>query len=717
MSAKDAIARRRRLTYRYLTSVACALAAAAACFAIPLPSGADATLLDFQIAARARIFPPRPLDESSVAQSPVAIVALDRRSLDAPELVTYPRVFFEPGWAAALTAVMEAGAKAAAFDEIFAYDPNTFPGIGPNFAVPFLATLHRYRGRVILARSATTLPARPFAFSVGYDSLGLAEISQDPDGRYRHLESRIGSSAGPQPTLSALLLNRAGFTMPPEVLIAPRRHLESIPTYSMIDVIRCARSGSQALRDAFGGKIVLFGGTLPEEDRKPTASRFLRPLLEDSAPAACGLRRMRASDRSSNTVPGVFLHAAAVEAVATGDLTASAPPSIVALVSAIAAGLGAIAGLVMAPWTAVGAAAIMLAVLIFSTVVALQRDYWIPLAIPLAGLMAAPGVAYAVRYLVEDRVRRHVQHAFGRYLSPAIVERLAGDPSSLALGGELREVTVMFADLTGFTKLSARVDPEALTAAVNRYLGYIVEQVENTEGYVDKFIGDAVMAFWGAPATDPDHALNAVRAGIAAAERIQRARIEDEARGAEGFEVKIGINSGSALVGNVGTENRYNYTAVGETVNLASRLERAPEIYSCQVVIGPRTAELVSSEFLLRELDWLLVKGAKAHLAVYEPITVRAVASAEQVARASQFAEALARYRARRFEEAASLWEDLARREGGSDATDDRSNGTALENPPAVMARRARGLIAHPPAAAWEGVYATNPEVNDDPES
>ncbi|MFI5352382.1 MAG: adenylate/guanylate cyclase domain-containing protein [Candidatus Binatales bacterium] len=716
MSARPAIARR-RLAYRYFTSLGCALAAAAACIAIPQPLAADATLLDFQIAARARLFPPGPVGESAAAQSPVAVVALDRGSLDAPELTTYPRVFFEPGWAAALTAVMEAGAKAAAFDEIFAYDPNTFPGIGPNFALPFLATLHKYRDRVILARSATTLPARPFAFSVGYDSLGLAEISQDPDGRYRHLESGIDTSAGPQPTLSALALSRAGLTMPASVLVAPRRHLESIPTYSMIDVIRCARVGSPALHDAFGGKIVLFGGTLPEEDRKPTAARFLRPPLAGPPLAACGLRRMGASDPSSNTVPGVFLHAAAVEAVATGDLTASAPTPIVALVAAIAAGLGAIAGMVLAPWTAVGAVAAMAAMLALSTVVALQRDYWIPLAIPLVALVIAPGVAYSMRYLVEERSRRHVQHAFGRYLAPAIVNRLADDPSALKLGGELREITVMFADLTGFTEVSARLDPEALTAAVNRYLGYIVEQVESTEGYVDKFIGDAVMAFWGAPAADPDHALNAVRAAVAAAERIQRARIEDEARGAEGFAVTIGINSGPALVGNVGTEKRYNYTAVGEAVNLASRLESAPDIYSCRVVIGPRTADLVSGEFLLRELDWLLVKGASARLAVYEPIAERAAASAEQVARAEQFTEALGRYRARRFEDAASIWEDLARKESEADLSGDPSNGAAQDNPPAAMARRARGLIARPPADGWDGVYITNPEVNDDPQS
>ena len=181
--------------------------------------------------------------------------------------------------------------------------------------------------------------------------------------------------------------------------------------------------------------------------------------------------------------------------------------------------------------------------------------------------------------------------------------------------------------------------------------------------------------------------------------------------------MKIGINSGPALVGNVGTEKRYNYTAVGETVNLASRLESAPEIYSCPVVIGPRSAELVTSEFLLRELDWLLVKGAGAHLAVYEPIVERAAASVRQVANAEQFAEALGCYRARRFADAVAIWEDLARKESEGDAARDRSNSAAPDNPPAAMARRARGLISRPPAAGWDGVYISNPEVNDDRQS
>ena len=150
----------------------------------------------------------------------------------------------------------------------------------------------------------------------------------------------------------------------------------------------------------------------------------------------------------------------------------------------------------------------------------LATDIWIPLALPFFALAAAPVIAHVVRYLIEERTRQRIQHAFSHYLSPAIVDRLASDTSALKLGGELREVTVMFADLSGFTALSGKVEPEVLTQMTNQYLGYIVESVEATVGYVDKFIGDAVMAIWGAPVADRKHAVNGIRAAMAAAARI-----------------------------------------------------------------------------------------------------------------------------------------------------------------------------------------------------
>ena len=237
---------------------------------------------------------------------------------------------------------------------------------------------------------------------------------------------------------------------------------------------------------------------------------------------------------------------------------------------------------------------------------------------------------------------------------------------------------------------------EVLTRVTNEYLGYIVEEVESTGGYVDKFIGDAVMAMWGAPAADPRHATNAVRAALAAVARIHAKRARAEARGELGYGVKIGVNSGPAVVGNVGTEKRYNYTAVGETVNVASRLESVPGIYSCDVVVGPRTAEQARADFFWVELDTIRVKGREAPLALFEPLGPIDVVTPAQHEHARQFAEALADYRAMRFAEAAAAWEAL-----GAGARE----WSAAANPATVMAARARAFALKPPPEPWDGVW------------
>lgn len=477
--------------------------------------------------------------------------------------------------------------------------------------------------------------------------------------------------------------------MPAEVVLTPRRHLERIPTYALVDVLRCATQAPDALAHAFKGKIVMVGGTTPEEDRRLSSGRFLRPEQTDSPLLhPCGLRRLASSDPGSSSVPGVFLHAAAIDAVMGERVTSVVPTLAVAGLTAATGAGGAALGLALSPWLAAGMI-VSIAVLLFAgALAALAADLWLPLALPLSALVISPAVAYVVRYLVEERTRRRIQNAFSHYLAPAIVDRLAVDPSALTLGGERRDVTVMFADLSGFTALSGTVEPEVLTRLTNEYLGYIVEQIEATGGYVDKFIGDAVLAIWGAPAPDARHAVNAIRAARAAVMRIRRERHAAQARGEIGFSVKIGLNSGPAVVGNVGTARRYNYTAVGETVNVASRLESVPTAYGCQVAIGPRTAELAKNDFVLRELDWIRVKGGQAPIAVYEPLGERSGATPEQIDRAQQFAEALAHYRGMRFADASAIWDVLARDERDTSALPDEQ--PQLQSPPAIMAARAR---------------------------
>ena len=682
--------------YRVTTPVACALVTGLIAIAARGPVPGDGLVLDLLVAARSVAFGVA----DDPASSPVAVIAIDAASLDSEALAPYPRTLMGPVWARTIDAVMGAGARAVGFDLIFSYHAGRLAALGlsglADYDRPFLRALGQHRERVVVARTADHFPADPYVAVLGDEAaLGMSEISADPDGIYRTISAARATDDGPRPGLAGALLARAGSTMPATVVVAPRRHLERIPAYSLSAVHDCARVAPEALAAALRGKIVLVGTTLPEEDRKLSTGRFLRPERAAAGPLhPCGLRRLGPSVPGSRTVPGVFLHAAAIEAVETGHVLRTVSPWVIAALAALVAVLATVIGLTLTPWRAAAVTVGLGAILAAVGTAALARDLWVPLALPLTAAIASPVVAYVVRYVVEERTRQRIQRAFGRYLSPAVVGRLAEDPAALTLGGETRDVTVMFADLSGFTALSGRVGPEVLTRVTNEYLGYIVEQVEATGGYVDKFIGDAVMGIWGAPAADPDHATHAVRAALATVRRIGEAREAAQARGELGYGVKIGLNSGAAVVGNVGTENRYNYTAIGETVNVASRLESVPGIYAASVVVGPITAELAAAHFLLRELDAIKVKGREKPLAVFEPLAPARDATDEQRSHARRYEDALAHYRAMRFADAQAIWRGLA-----------ASAGPSLAGPPRVMADRAAAFLEEPPPAPWDGVW------------
>ena len=678
----------------YKPAVIASLAAAAG--ALTLASGGtgpgEGLLFDVLVYARSYIAVPVAADASAVA-----VVAIDQESLDAEELKDRPRALMAPEWAKIVEGLIAAGAQVVGFDVIFAYSGNQLVA---DFDAPLLETLARHRDRVVLARSEATVPYIAYLGALGAledpDRLGMASLDPDTDGVFRRVRNALPTG---EPTLTEVVMRRAGRAMPPVTLIAPRRHLESIPTYAMADVLRCAEKDPRALAAAFKGRIVIVGGTHPDEDRKPSSSRWLSPPIDKEPPlSACGLRRLPASAPHAKTVPGVFIHAGALDAVVSGRPTLTAPRPAVALLSGGMAVAGGWFGLFLPPLATAGAVLFAGIVLFGLGTAALESDVWIPLVLPLATLVVAPLVAYVLRYLFEERLRQRIAEAFTAFAPRHLVEQLAEDPSALKFGGDARDVSVMFADLVGSTALSTRLPPGELMQIVNDHLATIADAVEATGGYVDKFIGDAVMGLWGAPVSHAQPALGAVRAAMIA----ERAITEMNAGAAADrkLSIKIGINSGSAIVGLVGTPHRYNYTAVGEIVNLAARLESIPGLYACRVALGEETARLVADDVLLRELDRVLVKGAAAPIRVYEPIAELSAATTEQQLAAKRYAEALALYRAMRFEEAAKIWDQLATPEPPNPL----AHAGHPVNPPGVMAQRARELAASPPPADWDGV-------------
>jgi adenylate cyclase len=639
---------------------------------------------------------------------PVAVIAVDRASLASSELAATPRVLFGPFWAKLIDGLAKADVKAIGFDIIFGYSANRFPGLAAQYDRDFYDALARHHQRLVLARSAG-LPVAPPVEGAVYDldgdagneepaAIAFAELIPDSDGIQRRVSPHLRTSDGHLlPTFSAALLARAQATaMPNPLLLAPAAPLETIPSYRLIDVLRCLDQRPAAVAQAFSGKVVLIGSNLPEEDRKRTPDRFMdqRPvgLAENGS---CRLGRLGASHIEGGTTPGVFVHAAAVQAVMNGNLVRPVPLLGRAVAAALASLGGSLLGFAMTPWLAVVGVAALAAGCFGLAVALLAYGLWLPIAVPAAAAIVSMVLAYLVRFLVEERRRRRVQHAFSHYLAPSIVDRLAESEAELRLGGERREITVMFADLSGFTALSTRLPPEELMALTNTYHAIMAGAVEATGGYVNQFLGDAVMAIWGAPLADPDHAASAARAALGIVEHITRAKAEADARGSPGYAVKIGINTGPAVVGNVGAPNRYNYTAVGEIVNIAARLESVPEDYGCRIVVGPATAAAIADRFALCELDWIKVKGKDEAFSVFQLVGEKSSAASDEILYLEQYRAGLERYRAGDFTGAEEIWQRQAKQFAA---------GAVAHSPPLIMARRCADLKSDPPAV-WDGVF------------
>lgn len=680
--------------YRQVVALGCGLVAALAIWS----SEGEIELIDgfvYDIAVTLR----GALDRRAEPPPPVAIIALDGRSLDSQELTTTPRVFMAPQWSGMLDAVFDAGAGAVAFDIIFAYSASSF---SRDYDKPFLSALVQHGDKVVLGRSARTPMIDPIAAVLDEESIGFVELKHDADGVYRrvsrHREVASHTPGAPPEKvngLAAALLERAGLgPMPEGVLLAPRRHLEYMPTYSLIDVLRCAKTDPQVLARAFKDKLIFVGTTLPEEDRKTTPDRFMTPppVREfPNEPGVCRLEHQGASDPTNDTVPGVYVHAAAAAAVVQNRVPVVIGIGVRGLFAGLLAAATAYLAVRVRPWVGAVAGTAAVPLLILLAAALLAQGWVLPVAAPFVGMAASALFAYAVRYLVEERRRRRVENAFGHYLAPSLVARLSADKDDLHLGGETREITVMFADLSGFTALSEKISAAELMAVTNRYLGFIVDCVEAEGGYVDKFIGDAVMGIWGAPISDPNHAMKAVRAARATVERIEAEWRETTARGEHGFTVKIGINSGPAVVGNVGTEKRKNYTAVGETVNISSRLESLPKDYGCTVVVGENTARLAAHAFVFLELDLIRVKGKQLPIAVFEPLIEGAEPAEALKERMGTYGQGLKLYRAGKFAAARTVWRTIEPGPCASAA--------------AAMIERCQHYIDNGAPVPWDGVW------------
>jgi len=245
--------------------------------------------------------------------------------------------------------------------------------------------------------------------------------------------------------------------------------------------------------------------------------------------------------------------------------------------------------------------------------------YLVDAVFPILALGLVYAHSYTVKFISELNQKLQIKKQFGTYLSPALVEKLQKNPELLKLGGETRELSIMFTDVRGFTTISEHYgkDVQGLTKIMNRYMTAMTEKILVNNGTLDKYIGDAQMAFWNAPLDDKDHALNAVKTGLEMLDDLDRFNEEITKEGIPAFGMGLGINTGSVVVGNMGSNQRFDYTCLGDSVNLASRLEGQSKNYGVLMVLGHLTAELVKDKYSVVEMDTIAVKGKTEGVKVF----------------------------------------------------------------------------------------------------
>ncbi|MGY3532060.1 CHASE2 domain-containing protein [Bradyrhizobium sp. USDA 4452] len=407
-------------------------------------------------------------------------------------------------------------------------------------------------------------------------------------------------------------------------------------------------------------------------------------------------------------MPGVEVHAQVLESALTGDVVSQPSYGIaIEFLAAMIMGLLVIAfAPKFGPITLVVVGGLFASVLIgTSWYFYSQHRLLIDFTYPLMSTTAIYLTLIFSAFVREQQQRRQIRSQFVQYMSPALVEQLAQAPERLVLGGEEREMTIMFSDMRGFTTISEtyKSDPQGLTALMNRFLTPLSNAILARKGTIDKYMGDAIMAFWNAPLDDKQHQINACDAALDMLERVDdlnRAREQEAKEGGHVYvplNIGVGLNTGTCVVGNMGSDVRFDYSVFGDSVNLASRLEGQSKEYGFPIIVGSKTALAVKEKFAILELDFIMVKGKK------EPEVIYAIAGREDVANSGRFQrlrnltiEMLACYRGRDWDGA------LAAIERGR-KTDEAQTLQYLYR---LYEARIRTFQKEPPPDDWDGAFA-----------
>jgi len=402
------------------------------------------------------------------------------------------------------------------------------------------------------------------------------------------------------------------------------REGKSFKYFSAIDVIQ----GRVALTE-LKGKIVLIGTTAP------------------------GLLDLRAAPVEA-VYPGVEVHANMISGMLDQNIKQKPPYVIGAeFILLLIAGLGMALLLPrLNPLKSLLATVALLSLMLAANLAIFHIGN---LVLPLASGLALVTLLFALNmsygYFVEARGKRQITGLFGQYIPPELVDEMAKNPDGFSMEGESREMTVLFTDVRGFTTISEGLDPKQLSQLMNEFLTPLTEVIYKHRGTVDKFMGDCIMAFWGAPLADPNHARNAIMAGLEMHDALAKLKTEFDARGWPEIRIGVGLNTGRMSVGNMGSKLRTAYTVMGDAVNLASRLEGITKEYGANMIVGEATREAVP-DVIFRELDRVRVKGKDEAVAIYEPIGLQGMVAKPRLEEIRLYAQFLRLYRGQDWDQA-----------------------------------------------------------------
>jgi adenylate cyclase len=448
--------------------------------------------------------------------------------------------------------------------------------------------------------------------------------------------------------------------------IGPGDHL---PTVSFYDVLQAALDRNEKFFSQFKNKVCIIGPTI-----RSVGDYYSTPMDESS--------------------PGFMTHANVYDMIVTQSFISRAPGWLhYALLTLVTLAIGFMAHAKRVRTGVYILLGVMVVYALFSYAAFAAGHVWFPIVQTLFSMIVCFISTVAYRAATEGRQRKLITEIFGRYVDHTVVDILINNPQLVKLGGERRETTILFTDIKGFSTISEQVSDEVLVKLLNVYLTDMTNIILKHKGTVDKFIGDAIMAFWGAPLNDPDAPFNACHAALEMQERLDK--LQPRLRKIADVEVhqRVGINTGHCTVGNMGSDLKLNYTAIGDPVNLASRLEGANKQFGTGILISEYTFHKVARRVVTREVDRVVVVGKSEPVRIYELLdTTERPLSDKRKTFLDVYAEGLKAYQERRWDEGIAMMEHAMTFQAADPVCQ-------------LYIERMKLYQITPPAADWKGVF------------